>query len=62
MQTEGRPRYEFDEQDLHAIMDGIAARRGIRRISSARRCIISGKPFAIGLGDDGAIVQLNVED
>lgn len=61
MQTASK-RTEFDPQDIDAILDRIAARRGLKRISTARRCIISGKPFAIGLDDDGSIVQLNVDE
>lgn len=61
MQTASK-RMAIDPQDIDAILDQIAARRGVRRISSARRCIISGKPFAMGLDDEGSIVQLNVED
>lgn len=59
--TSKRERYQFDPQDLDEIMDQVAARRGVRRLTSARRCIISGKPFAIGLDDDGAIVQINAD-
>lgn len=55
-------RMAVDPQDIDAILDQIAARRGGRRLSSARRCIISGKSFAMGLDDEGSIVQLNVED
>lgn len=61
METQSR-RLAIDPQDIDAILDRIAARRGVRRMTSARRCIISGKPFAIGLDDDGSIVQLNVEE
>lgn len=60
--TSKRERYQFDPQDIDEIMDQIAARRGVRRLSSVRRCIISGKPFAMGLDDEGSIVQLNVEE
>lgn len=61
MQTASK-RMAIDSQDIDAILDQIAARRGVRRLSSARRCIISGKPFAMGLDDEGSIVQLNVEE
>lgn len=61
MQTASK-RIAIDPQDIDAILDQIAARRGVRRLTSARRCIISGKPFALGLDDDGSIVQLNVEE
>lgn len=61
METQSR-RLAIDPQDIDAILDRIAARRGVRRMTSARRCIISGKPFAIGLDDAGSIVQLNIEE
>lgn len=59
---ETQRRLAIDPQDIDAILDRIAARRGVRRMTPARRCIISGKPFAIGLDDDGSIVQLNIEE
>lgn len=59
---ESERRLAIDPQDIDAILDRIAARRGLKRISTARRCIISGKPFAIGLDDEGSIVQLNAEE
>lgn len=55
-------RLAIDPQDIDAILDRIAARRGVKRLTSARRCIISGRPFAMGLDDEGSIVQLNVEE
>lgn len=60
METQRRLAIEPD--DIDAILDRIAARRGVKRISSARRCIVSGRPFAIGLDDEGSIIQINVEE
>jgi hypothetical protein len=58
MQTE-RPKYEFDPQDIDAILDQIAERRGIER-RGHYRSLVTGEQFLIGVNKDGALVSVPV--
>lgn len=59
MQTTRRA-YEFDEQDMHEIMDQIAARRGIERpeVMGHGRSLITGKEWLQVRDEDGQLRQV----
>ena len=57
MQTE-RPAYEFDEQDMHAIMDQIAERRS--QVMGHLRSLVTGQEWLHVRDEDGQLRQVDL--